>query len=500
MQWFDVDKAGLAKLLAERGAAFAVLELVQNALDTKADLVTIDLHKEIDGLYDLTVTDNDPTGFSNLAHAFTLFAESEKKGDATKRGRFNLGEKLVLALCDSATVRSTKGAVVFTEKGRRNEPRGKTDVGSVIALKIRLTDTDAAEVERLVKSVLFPEGIKVSFNNEVLQSRPAIRTFAHVLPTVAERENGTLYNTARKTEVRLVEPLAGEKPHLYELGIPVVEVDVPFHVDVQQKVPVGFNRDSIPPAYARALHVAVVNEATDLVAKGDTVSRGWAADALADPKIKPEAVKAILEAKYGRSVDGLVRYDPSDPDSRTEAQSRGLDVIGGRAFTPEQWENINKAGLVPAAGKVAPSRNSVLRSSDKEKEEAGYKVIPSDDLTEDQRQVGRYAVDLAVALLGKPVTVQFVKDKRRYAASWGANRLTFNLTYLPKAFWTSQVAVDEVVLHEVAHAFASDHLDHKYYEAGFRLGAKARQITLRLTDYVAGEVSYAAVARKVDID
>jgi 3-(3-hydroxy-phenyl)propionate hydroxylase len=32
---------------------------------------------------------------SDLTHAFTLFAESAKKGDAEKRGRFNLGEKLV---------------------------------------------------------------------------------------------------------------------------------------------------------------------------------------------------------------------------------------------------------------------------------------------------------------------------------------------------------------------------------------------------------------------
>ena len=33
MQWFDVDKAGLAKLLARKGKEFVLFELVQNAWD-----------------------------------------------------------------------------------------------------------------------------------------------------------------------------------------------------------------------------------------------------------------------------------------------------------------------------------------------------------------------------------------------------------------------------------------------------------------------------------
>jgi hypothetical protein len=49
-----------------------------------------------------------PGRVRDLSHAFTLFAESVKKGDAEKRGRFNLGEKLVLALCDEATSRARR--------------------------------------------------------------------------------------------------------------------------------------------------------------------------------------------------------------------------------------------------------------------------------------------------------------------------------------------------------------------------------------------------------
>lgn len=39
----------------------------------------------------LTVVDDAPLGFANLSHAYTIFAESKKKGDPGKRGRFNMG-------------------------------------------------------------------------------------------------------------------------------------------------------------------------------------------------------------------------------------------------------------------------------------------------------------------------------------------------------------------------------------------------------------------------
>ena len=104
--WFDVDRKGLAKLLERRGKEFLVFELIQNAWDQNVEEVTVTLreHDAFPGNYDLRVEDDDPEGFTDLAHAYTLFAESEKKGDVHKRGRFNVGEKLVLAMCESATI------------------------------------------------------------------------------------------------------------------------------------------------------------------------------------------------------------------------------------------------------------------------------------------------------------------------------------------------------------------------------------------------------------
>jgi hypothetical protein len=106
------DKDGLGKLIEQHGKCRLIAELLQNALDEKITTVMIKL-KLLPGrpLAQLTVEDDAPEGFQNLAHAYTLFAESAKKADPEKRGRFNLGEKLILATCRSAIITTTTGTL-----------------------------------------------------------------------------------------------------------------------------------------------------------------------------------------------------------------------------------------------------------------------------------------------------------------------------------------------------------------------------------------------------
>jgi|HubBroStandDraft_6_1064221.scaffolds.fasta_scaffold135359_2 hypothetical protein len=113
-EWFAVDKEGLAALLERRGRAFAIIELVSNAWDQQASAVEVVLQPSKRGLASLTVEDDDPDGFADLTHAFTLFADTAKRRNAEVRGRFNQGEKLVLSLCTWASISSTKGTIEFS--------------------------------------------------------------------------------------------------------------------------------------------------------------------------------------------------------------------------------------------------------------------------------------------------------------------------------------------------------------------------------------------------
>src|SRR5206468_1434023 len=117
--WFEVDKQGLAQILERKGKEFALFELIQNGWDepgvTKVN-VTL-LHQGRNKAL-LAVEDDAPEGFKDLSHAFTLFANSSKKENPEQRGRFNLGEKLVLAVSDEVTIRTTKGGIRFDADGR----------------------------------------------------------------------------------------------------------------------------------------------------------------------------------------------------------------------------------------------------------------------------------------------------------------------------------------------------------------------------------------------
>src|SRR6202166_521249 len=131
-QWFDVDRTGLSKQALQHSKGRLIGELVQNALD-EAGVTQIAVTLALvpnRPLADLTVEDDSPEGFRDLAHAYTLFAESYKRSNPDQRGQFNLGEKMVLAVCESSSISTTKGTVVFDpeegriEKARRTPQRG----------------------------------------------------------------------------------------------------------------------------------------------------------------------------------------------------------------------------------------------------------------------------------------------------------------------------------------------------------------------------------------
>ncbi len=114
-QWFDVDKAGLGRQAEQQSKGRLIGELVQNALDEAGVTQIAVTLAPVPGrpLADLTVEDDSPEGFKDLSHAYTLFADSYKRGNPEQRGQFNLGEKMVLAVCESASISTTKGTIAF---------------------------------------------------------------------------------------------------------------------------------------------------------------------------------------------------------------------------------------------------------------------------------------------------------------------------------------------------------------------------------------------------
>src|SRR5512135_50355 len=491
--WFDVDRKGLGKLIERRGGGDGwgsqgggkialLLELIANALD--ADGVTrveVVLEPE-QGVPHATVvvTDDSPGGFEDISHAWTLFAESSRKAYPNKRGRFDLGEKLVLALCVEASIISTKAAVMFDNRGRTSmkarRPRGTEFQGIA-----RITRAELAEIKEGLKRILVPKGIALTVNGHPLPTRVPLKTVEATLATEISDDEGTLRRSSRKTTVDIYEVLPGETAMLYEMGMPVVETGDKFHVDVQQKVPLNMDRDNVTPAYLRDVRTLVVNAMHDQLDEADA-NATFVNEALADDQATPEAVKTALDLKF---TEKHAIRDPNDPEANNNLIAQGYTLIHGSQLTKDQWDNVKKLPEETRprpAGQIAPTKKALFSPNGVDR------WVPRDKWTPAMRAVAAYSADVCRELTGSRVEVSILSDiTESWGACYGSQGLVFNLGRLGKDFFeecvTSDamqptVRVNQLLIHEIGHHVESNHLDERYHEALCNLGAKLAQLAL----------------------
>jgi len=483
MNWFDVDKEGLAKLLAKRGKAFVVFELIQNCWDQEITRVDITLEPVPNRpLAKLVVEDDDPNGFANLADAYTLFAESNKKGDPEKRGRFNLGEKLVLALCKEATISTTSGTVIFDGKGRRRIGK-KLDRGSRFSGLIKMTRAEWETACEAATTLLPPEGITTTFNDAPLKPRQPIHTFEATLPTELADADGNLRRSSRKTTVRIYAPCENETASLYEMGLPVVETGDKFHYDVGQKVPLNMDRDNVTPAFLRQVRTVVFNKIHQHI-DPDEANDEWARQALSDERVSDEAVQDAIAKRFGEKC---VSYDPSDPEANKLAMSKGYTVVHGGMLSKEEWSNVRRAEGIRPAGQVTPSPKPYSDDPTAPREE----LLPENEWTEGICLVVDYAKALAAELLGIRLAVRVTNDINVPAEAAYCRRsknsgdLMFNLQRLGHGWFEEGITekVNGLLIHEFGHHYSGDHLSSGYHEALCRLGAKLASLALEKPEF-----------------
>jgi hypothetical protein len=470
LHWLDVDLLGLRQILGRRPKEFILYELIQNAWDEESTLVEVSFPAPINGRTRLTVTDNSPEGFSNLTHAFTLFAESSKKSNPQQRGLFNAGEKFVLACCEEALIVTTTGAVKFDQRGRRNI-RQRRSQGSEFSGVVRLTTAEwkhiCAAVHRLIPPVV------TTFNGEKLEDRRPLHVFRAVLPTLQTVNGSELRRTERKADIKVYEPLVGETPSLYEMGIPVVETGDKWHVDVQQKVPLNVERDNVTPAYLRALRVAVLNELSHQLTS-DEVSDTWVRDALGDSRASQKSVGTVINLRFGEKH---VTFDPHDRDANLAATSRGYTVISPASLSVHEWNNVRRYAASLPAGRVTPSPKPFSPDG------TPLKVLDRHSLTDQLRRFEQFARALAQALLGHDISVQFAKDRGwSFHGCYGDSRLTVNVSAQGEAWFegnNGELLQNWIpfLVHEFAHESVQGHLSEAYHRECCRLaGLLARSL------------------------
>jgi len=476
---FEVDKQGLRKVLARKGMSWILPELLQNAWDENATEVVVQVgwlkppakRKGATGLAFISVEDNDPDGFKDISHAFTLFAESEKKDKAEKRGRFNVGEKLVVSMCERAEISTTTGHVIFSEHGREMLP-AERDFGSAFYGEVKMTRPEFDEALARTKIMFAPANVETTINDEPLVTRIPVREFKATLRTPLGE---TLRLTERATTVTLYQPYPGETAHLYEMGIPIVALQEGgdrFHIDVGQKVPLNMDRDNVTPAYLRTIRRTVLDASHDLLTADDAAT-DWTTDAIQDKHVSPEGLKQLLTLRFGEKH---VSYDISDQEANKIAVSQGYTLVHGGHLPKAAWVNVKAAGLIQPAGQVTPSPKPY-----KPGQGSTRATLPQEQWTAGMKNVAFAACEIAHKLLNATIKIEIVNDAQcmNFLATYGrgpgnTGMMEFNLRTLGRAWFEKPIDAKAVslIIHELGHHIESDHLSRRYFDALTDLGAE----------------------------
>jgi hypothetical protein len=485
-QWLEIDKEGLRKSLGQKDKVFLLTEMVSNAWDEDITQVEVSLTRpDESGFSWLRVTDNSPTGWADLSHSHTMFAESTKKGKSEKRGRFNAGEKDVLALAIEAKLTTVKGQVLFNEDGTRTEGTETRTVGSEFVAKFKLTLDEYEHICNQAKLLIPPKGITTLFNGNPIQHRKSCGSFTESLQTPLADKEGVLRNTERKATVHLYARHPGETAMIYEMGIPVVELggDDAWHVNVMQKVPLSRDRDNVNPAYLRKIRVGVLNAMHEKLKTADDAAAVWVREAVSSPKSSDEAVKHVMITRFG---DKHVSRDFSDKGSKNEAVSQGFTVLEGGTLSGPEWARYKDVKdekgerVLKTSAEVAPTDHK----GGKLKPEM---FVPQDEWTPAMKGYAALVAVIGFRLINKPVVTRYIDDKdvhlegcfikgfsgdkskKGFEREWGF--MTVNLAYVNPE---SNFERYSLLLHELAHDVveSNDHLHHDFYDTVNDLGAK----------------------------
>ena len=470
-----VDTKGLSKMLSRNGIGWIAKELLQNAWDQDVTQVHMNIESVGHGKGKITITDDDPVGFQDLNHSFTLFAESNKRGNPTQRGRFNMGEKQVIAYCietgGEVEILSTTGGYSFSKKNGRKRLRRKTDTGSKVTCTFRASKKALDEMTTLISSFIAPTEFVTTVNGITLPHKTPVANFNESLPTIGINGDGDMFNTARKTDVNIYEPADGETPMLMELGIPVVESGTKYHVDVRQKVPLNMERDSVTPAYQRKLRGYVLNATHNLLTQ-EEANASWVNEGMGADEVSAEALTTVLDAKFGK--DRMV-HDPTNQGASTAATNDGVTVVRGGSMSKEAWEQVKKKAPIATTTSNATYRDDGITFSPTGKDVS----IPEHKWTAQMVNLTEYVKMLHKKVYGTSTSVRWLKDPRKsYSACYSNDSLTFNYNALGKK-WVERThtsrsgfqAYLDLCLHEFGHRNGVGHFDRQFHENCTKAGA-----------------------------
>jgi len=352
----DVDLKGYRELLRSVPAWRHAIELVTNVFDEFLGYVEgmisptgcrVTLSKEGRNPARLVVED-DGGGFINPSDIYTLFGSTEKRKDSTVAGRFNSGDKQLLAVAKEAIVKTKNLTVKFINGTRQitkhKDPKNYHE-GTTIEAFLSWNKEEYETALTMLQSVIPPEGINYVVNDEMI-IRPDSKSVVEVTlptPVLQEFDGITAMKTSRrKTKVEVFEQ---PEPWLYELGIPVCRLEhteYRYSLNVHQKIPLPQSRDFVSPAYLYRL-IGLVNEAAAkqdiLLVSEEDQGANFEKDSLEYVE-EPEQLGKIVNAMRPKSD-----LYSSNTTANIMSQENGNQIIGRGTYGKKTLERLQKNNI-----------------------------------------------------------------------------------------------------------------------------------------------------------
>ena len=443
---FAVSASGLRQLHAGRAPWTLVKELIQNAWDEapEATVCKVTITPAGDGTTIVAVEDDGP-GFADVSDAWTLMAETPKRADPNKRGRFNLGEKEILAVALSAEIETAGTTVTFPAEGGRRTRPNRRKRGTRVRVTMPWIDAQAAELRQRLRRFRPTDCRLVVDRIEVLRRKP-LATREATLRTLIQHGPGLpMTTTQRRTQIHILKRAEEASGWIHEMGIPIQETVLPYDIDIQQKVPMPPNRDTVSAAYLQDVMTETLN-AMHRMMPSEWFSENWVRTAVEDDRIEDAAVASVKKNRYGENA---VVWS-SDTDANMRAAEAGCQVIHPKAMSKKEREVLAKKGGLESAKKDfgrAPETQRPEKGNDVRREFAAW--------------VRKIARTLKLRITVRYVSAPDATFVAQCSPSRARPQVTFNTSFCPDA-WLAERGPEQLalIIHELAHALADSPMEH----------------------------------------
>ena len=355
-------------------------------------------------------------------------------------------------MAKTARVDTVGHTVKFPEAGGRKSEKNQRGSGTKVTATMPWTKGEALELEMRLRRFR-PTECSLTVNGWRVPMREAVATRTTILESILQDSAGEpMRKTHRKTEIELLAVRDGESAWLYEMGIPIQEIDTPWDIDIFQKVPMPPNRTEVPLRYLKTIYAEALNAGRELMEDSE-FGQGWVKMAMNEERTEADSVKATVEGRYGKKAV----LTSNDGDANMQASEDGYQLVNPKSLTPTERKRFRNDGGMQTAKDLFGDNDRtnvtlVLQPKEEEKPFINWVI----DLAAACELKAKVLIIHEPARNGKGKLADCTADSRKPT-------LRFNKHLLPEGFLLeplNRAEQIELVCHELGHAIAGKGMEH----------------------------------------